>query len=205
MNLFDSVVIGCDNSLDMIKDARAIRAVLETFGLRVHLYDLTRKREALQFLAGGFSPCQYVILCCHGGDDPDAGAQINLQVVDQAGGDYDNAANWERVTVSLTPANIPDIVRGMGRTLICYACGSGREPFARAFLEAGYKAYIAPIGSGVYGNAAVLFVLGLFYHLLTASRLDDEPTCHTDHEAVSLAAEFDANTPRGTRPFRYYS
>ena len=107
--------------------------------------------------------------------------------------------------MGLTPANVPDIVQGMGRTLICYACGSGQEPFARAFLKAGYKAYIAPSGEGVYGNAGALFVIGFFYHLLTTTRLNDKPTCHTEEGAVALAAEFDANTPRGTRPFHYYS
>ncbi len=205
MKLFESVVIGCDNSPDMIRDARTIRAVLETFGLRVHLYDLTRKREALQFLAGEIPQCDYVVLCSHGWNDPDEGAQISLQVVDQADGDYDNAAHWESVTLGLTPANIPDMAQGMGRTLICYACGSGREPFAQAFLKAGYKAYIAPRGDGVYGNAGVLFIIGLFYHLMTATRIGDEPTCHTDQEAVALAAALDANTPRGTCAFHYYS
>ena len=40
MKLFDSVVIGCDNSAYSFQAANAIRTTLESFGLRVHLYDL---------------------------------------------------------------------------------------------------------------------------------------------------------------------
>ncbi len=205
MKLFDTVVIGCDNSPDMIKDARAIRAALEVFGLRVYLYDLTRRRETLQFLAGEIPSCEYVVLCCHGSSDRDGSPQIGLQVVDQRDGDYDKGDGWEQVEFGLTPANIPAIVGGNGRTLICYACGAGGEAFAQAFLNAGCRAYIAAGGRGAYANAAVLFVIGFFYHLVTATRIDDEPTSHTDAEAVLLASAMDADYPRGTRAFHYFS
>lgn len=92
----------------------------------------------------------------------------------------------------------------MGRTLNCLACGSGQESFAQAFFQAGYKAYIAPRGDGAYANAGVLFVLGFFYHLLTAARLGDNPTNYTNQEAVALAATIDADYTRGTRAFHYH-
>jgi len=135
------------------------------------------------------------------GRDSDGGAQLDLKVVDQVDGDYDNPRGWERVTLDLTPANIPEYVKGMGRTLVCLACGAGQESFAQAFLKAGYKGYIAPQGNYINANAAMLFVIAFFYHLLTESRIEDEPTRYTDQEAVALASALDADYPRGTRIF----
>jgi hypothetical protein len=201
MKLFESsVVIGCDQSPDQIKDARAIRAVLESFGLRVHLYDLTRKRDALQFLAGEIADCEYVVLCCHGGP----GDMIKLRMSDQKDGDYDCPDGWEIIDFALTADNIPDHVRGRGRTLLCVACAAGQETLAQAFFMAGYRAYIASSQS-VLGWAGILFVIGFFYHLITANRIDDAPTSYTDAEAVSLASRMDAQCARGTLPFRYFT
>lgn len=110
MKLFNSVVIGCDNSTYSFQAANAIRAALESFGLRVHLYDLVQKQDTLKFLAGVIPECDDVIFCCHGDNDVNGGAQIAFQVVDQADGDYSQANGWERVKFALTPANIPCIV-----------------------------------------------------------------------------------------------
>ena len=204
MKLYKSVVICCDKSPKLFQDATAIRAALEALGLRVHLYDLAQKRGALEFLAGAMPECDYVVLFCHGGRDSDGRPQLTLNVVDQVDGDYDNPRGWERVTLGLTPANIPEYVKGMGRTLVCVACGAGQEPFAQAFLKAGYTGYIAPQGNYINANAAMVFVVAFFYHLLTESRIEDEPTRYTDQEAVALAAALDADYPRGTRVFHYY-
>ncbi len=51
----------------------------------------------------------------------------------------------------------------------------------------------------------MLFVIAFFYHLLTESRIDDAPTCYMDRKAVALASALDADYPRGTRTFHYYS
>ena len=205
MKLYQSVVICCDKSAKIFQDATAIRAALEAFGLRVHLYDLAQKRSTLELLAGVMPECDYVVLLCHGGRSSDGEAQLNLKVVDQKDGDYDNPNGWEVVNVSLTPANIPEYVNGKGRTLICLSCGAGQETFAEAFLKAGFAGYIASQGNYIYANAAMLFVITFFYHLLTESRIDDAPTYYTDREAVALASALDADYPRGTRTFHYYS
>ncbi len=206
MKLYESVVICCDKVSKQFQDATAVRAALEAFGVRVHLYDLAQKRGALEFFAGAMPECKYVVLFCHGATNADGEWQLGLQVVDQVDGDYDNRRGWERVTVGLTPANIPDLVRGMGRTLICLGCGAGRESFAQAFLKAGYRAYIAPEGNYVNANAAMLFVIGFFYHLLTEGRLEDRRVGLTDQDSVTLASVLDADYhPCGTRAFHYYS
>ena len=143
MKLYQSVVICCDKSDQEFQDATAIRAALEAFGLRVHLYALTQKRSALEALAGAIPDCDYVVLLCHGGQDADGSPRLDLKVVDQKDGDYANPNGWEVVNLSLTPANIPEYVNGKGRTLICLSCGAGREAFAEAFFKAGFTGYIA--------------------------------------------------------------
>ena len=105
----------------------------------------------------------------------------------------------------MTPANIPEYVNGKGSTLICLSCGAGQEAFAEAFLKAGFAGYIAAEGNDIYANAAMLCVIAFSYHLLTARRLDDAPTYYTDREAAALASALDADYPRGTRTFHYYS
>ncbi len=205
MKLYDAVVIIHDHSSDLSQEVGAIRAALEAFDLRVHLYELVQKRNALEVLAGAIPECEYVILCCHGGRHQDGGPQISLKLIDQVDGDYSKNGGWEGVTVGLTPANIPDYFSGNGRTLICLACGSGQEPFAPAFLKSGYQAYIAPRGKGVEVNATVLFVIGFFYHMMAATRGDNESFHHTAQEAVALAAEADADFTQGTRTFHYFS
>lgn len=205
MKLYDSMVMIHDNSPDLASDISAVRASLEAFGLRVHLYDLVQKQNALEVLAGAIPECEYVILWCHGGRHPDGERQLSFRVIDQVDGDYGKSRGWEGVTVSLTPANIPDYFNGNGRTLICIACGSGQDTFAQAFRECGYKAYIAPRGNGVHMNAAVLFIIGFFYHLMAGTRLDAEPFHHTAEEAVALAAQADTNYTEGTCTFHYYA
>ncbi len=205
MKMYRSVVICCDKSAKIFQDATAIRAALEAFGARVHLYDLAQKRSAMEMLAGTMPDCDYVVLLCHGGQSASGEPQLNLEVVDQKNGDYDNSNDWELVNIILTPTSIPEIVSGKGRTLICLGCGAGQEPFGQAFLTAGFKDYIAPQGDYINANAAMIFVIAFFYHLLTESRIDDEPTAHTNQEAVALASALDGDYPRGTQMFRYYS
>ncbi len=77
MKLYKSVVICCDKSPKLFQDATAIRAALEAFGLRVHLYDLAQKRGALEFLAGAMPECDYVILFCHGAVTPMGARSLN--------------------------------------------------------------------------------------------------------------------------------
>lgn len=202
MKLFDSVVIACDHSPDMFSMAKAIQGVLEEFGLRVHFYRLVQKKNVLDFLARQIPACEYVVLCCHGrGSDDDM--NITLQVVDQVDGEYDNPNGWDLITFKLTPANIPQYIKDAQGTFISLACGSGREPFAKAFLESGYKSYIAPVLRSYNGDAAVLFTIGLFYHLLASDRDFDKRT-YTDKEAVERAAALDSDFELGTRVFRYY-
>jgi hypothetical protein len=78
---------------------------------------------------------------------------------------------------------------------------SGREPIARAFLDAGCKAYIAPL-TPVDQDSDALFIIGFFYHLLSEER--DPTLACADEEAVRRAASIDTAFKEGTHVFRYF-
>ena len=198
--MFDSVVVACDQwSLDI---ATAIRASLELFRLRVHLYFCVQKQNVLDVLAGNIPASEYVVLCTHGIDtegvdiaSPDT-YQAGFKVVDRIDGE------WRTIWFALTPSVIPDLVKLPGRTVLSTGCASGREPLAREFVSSGCRAYLGPV-EDVDQDACALFAIGFFYHLLSIDR-DSEIRC-TDQEAAERAAQFDRHARSGTHLFRYYT
>ena len=202
MRAFENVTVVCD--WKTVEDAIAVRAVLESFRLRVQFLRLVQRRQVFDFFAGrGVSDCSYTVLVCHG-TGTDADPTIRLQVVDQVTGDPYAPEGWEVATVELSAATIADTVTAARGTLVSTACGSGREPLAAAFLAAGYDAYVAPVGRYHDSDAAVLFVAGFFYHLLAEDR-DYAATAYTEVEAVRRAASIDRDSRFGTGVFRHYS
>lgn len=204
MKPFETVTVVCDQGGGMQRLAQSIRAFLEGQGLHVHFYNLVQKRDVLKLLAGQFPPTRYTVICCHGGESPETGKQFSFEVVHQKDDDYENPNGWERITFALTPANIAQYVGGEGRTFLSIACGSGHEDFARAFLEAGCDAFIAPRAGYVDSAASVLFVAGFFYFLLAESR-DEERVIYSEEEAVQRASGMDADYTYGTRSFFCYT
>ena len=179
MKMFDRVAIACDQGhLDV---ALSIRAALELFRLRVDFHFCVQKRNILDFLAGQIPRAEYVVLCAFGSDSraPIEEISMGMDAVDLIEG------KWTGVRVPLTPENIPTLVNLPGRTVINLGCNSGLEPFANAFLEAGCKAYVGPDGP-VDQDAAALFAISFFYHLLSSER-DPSLACG-DEEAVQRAA-----------------
>lgn len=138
------VVIGCDYTPEMRQQAEILRGVLEAFSIRVHLYHFVHYRNVVEFLKGQIPECDYVILCCHGVGATEEDMRFNLQVIRQSDDQDERKDGWQQVTFNLTPKNVSEYVQNPKGTLICTACGSGREAWANAFLAAGYKAYIAP-------------------------------------------------------------
>ena len=145
LRLFTRVAIACDRT--MLKDAHALRGMLEAFGLQVDFYYFVQKRQILDFFAQPRKLRLYGYLLprfwCETAED----MHLRLEVVDQEDGDYDTPGDegWDHVVVELTPAKIAEYVQNREGTLLSTACGSGREPLAEAFLKSGYQSYIAPI------------------------------------------------------------
>lgn len=204
MKFFETVTVVCDQGGGMQSLAQSVRTFLEGQGLHVQFYNLVQKRDVLKFLAGEFPLTRYSVICCHGDEQAETGKQLSFQVVHQKDDDYENPAGWERISFGLTPANIPQYVRGNGRSFISLACGSGHKDFAHAFLKAGCNAFIAPRGAYVDSNASVLFTAGFFYFLLAEAR-DAERISYSEAEAVQRAAAIDTDYTLGTRPFHYYA
>lgn len=200
---YNHVVIGCDYTPEMRQQAEILRSVLEGFSIRVHLYHFVHYRNVIEFLKGQIPECDYVILCCHGVGDTEEEMKFNLQVVRQADDDDERKDGWQRVTFNLTPKNIAEYVENPKGTLICMACGSGREAWVNSFLAAGYKAYIAPVEDYVDWDASILFLTSFFYHLMMPTR-DYTNRVFTPQQAVDAASQADAHYKYGTRLFQYF-
>src|SRR5215207_1589363 len=174
-----------------------LRSFLEEFGLRVDLYRLYQKRNVEDFFAGRGVPkeCRYTGLCGHG---PDADPKIRLK-----DGDPDAVEGWEPRPFDLSKGNVPGLVTAPRGVLVAGGCGAGREPLARAFLEAGYDSYVGATEDYVDRDSALLFTIGFFYYLLADER-DYAPRTFTDREAAERAAAMDCEFELGTRPYRYW-
>lgn len=205
MERFSSVVLACDD--DMLRQAMALRAVLEQFGLRVHFYHLIQKGHLLDFLAGARVKSDYTVLCCHGICTEEDGPHLLLNVIEQAlpetpqdSGD----GEWHTVFLRLTPALLSKHLKKGHGTFISTGCSTGQQEMAEVFLNAGYSAYIG-CANNIDAGSGTLFVLGFFHHLLAGER--DLPTeTYDDQEAVERARSIDSGAIEwGTNGFRYFT
>ena len=194
-NTNSRVVIAYDMNLENFQMATAIRGVLEFYGLQVTLVWLNDKQDAIYFFAGYAIKADYTILCAHGIGKEN---RIWLMVVEKiAGTEY----RYEEVEFNLTPDNIGEYVKNAGGMFITTACDSGCEEFAKAFLDAGYRAFIAPCVA-VDLSSAVMFICGFFCNTLAHDR-DIHKATYTEREAVERAAAIKP-FPDGTAAFRYF-
>jgi len=196
-----SVAIIGDGAAGNFQQAAAIRSVLESFSIKVYFYQLLQQQNLLDFLAGNYADCDYVIWYCYGCPN-EQGSQINFQVVHQQDNDYDNKSNWQRQTIGLTPNNLAEYIKNPKGTLICGAA-FGSE-WAEALLKAGYQACILPTTADIACNAKMLFLTGFFYYL-TMHGLDYyQGQKFTPQAAVKYAAAMDKHYEGGTKLFHYY-
>jgi hypothetical protein len=201
MKLFDHVAIAGSSEAT---DPLVLRSVLEEFGLRVHLYRFYQRRNVEDFFAGKGVPseCRYTVLCAHG-HGPDDDPKIRFEVVDQVDGDPTAVEGWEPYDFDLSKDNIPELVTAPRGTLVAGGCGAGREPLAKAFLEAGYEGYVGATENYVDGDSALLFTIGFFSPLLAAER-DCAPRTFNDAEATERASQMDKDFAMGTLAYRYW-
>jgi len=190
MDMFDSVVIAYDpTTFDL---AMPMRSMLELYRLYVHMYYCCQKRNVLDVLAGNVPDAQYVILVAGGCDreELDRGGCISFRrLVEQVDG------KWRPSEVRLFPEDVPGLVSLDGRTVIAIGCHTGCEPLARAFLDAGCKAYLGPT-EAIDQNSTTMFVCAIFHYLLA------EPPDQLDvREAVVRARQIDSQTAS----YRLYS
>jgi hypothetical protein len=189
MEMFDSVVVAygpCTFDLAM-----PIRAMLELFRLRVHTYYCCQKQNLLDVLAGQVPDTGYVVLVLGGGHDEDlerGGCISCRELVEPIAGE------WRATDVKLFPEDIRRTVNLPGRTVLCVGCHAGIEPLAKAFIESGCRAYIAPTES-IDQNSTTMFVCAFFHYLMA-----EPPDRMTEREAVERARNIDSQTAS----YRYY-
>jgi len=189
MEMFDSVVVAYGPSTFDL--AMPIRAMLELYRLRVHAYYCCQKQNLLDVLAGKVPAGDYVVLVFGGGhdDDLDRGGCISCpRLVEPVGGE------WRSTDVKLFPEDIRRTVNLAGRTVLCIGCNAGWEPLAKAFLDSGCRAYIAPTAS-IDQNSTTMFACAFFHYLMA-----DPPDRLPDREAVERASHIDSQTAS----YRYF-
>ena len=210
LRMFTPVAIVCDRT--MLREAHALRGVLESFALQVDFHYFIQKRQILDFFAQSRNYA-YTIIFCHGSGKTAEDMHLRLEVVDQEAGDYDTPGDegWDFVVVELTPAKIAEYVQNRDGTLLSTACGSGREPLAEAFLKSGYRSYIAPVHlddpEEIYVDldSSLVFFTNFFYYLMDGVDRDYSTTTYTEQEAVEKASQLDPDFRFGTKIFRRYT
>jgi hypothetical protein len=192
VKLGDKVGIVGDHTL--IEEARAIRAALESFRLRVELHRLVQRWQADDFFGRRARDYDYLVLCAHGTEE-----RIKLEVIEPK---KENPGLGDMVGYLLKPATIPDQLTGFRGTLVPTACASGLEPFGAAFLKAGCRAYLGPTDYADLASAT-LYVIGFFYFLQYEGALPS-PEKYTIAEAAEAARQLDRRAKLGTKLWRLY-
>lgn len=202
MKFLDHVAIGARSQA---ATPLILQSVLQQFGIRTHLYRFYQTEHVVGFFARKGVPdeVRFTILCAHAGGPADNPA-IHYDLVEQKDGDVTSPYGWEDYDLEISKNTIPELVTDARGTLVAMGCGAGREPLARAFLEAGYEGYVGATEEYIDGDSAFVFTVNLFYHLMAEER-DFAPKAHTVAEAVELAALTDPDFAEGTRPYRYWS
>lgn len=210
LRMFTPVAVVCDRT--MLREADALRHVLETFRLQVDFHYFVQKRQILHFFSQPRNYA-YTVIFCHGSGKTEEDMHLRLEVVDQEDGDYDTPGDegWDDIVVELTPARIVEYVNNREGTLLSTACGSGREPLANAFLNSGYHSYIAPVmhddPDEIYVDldSSFVFFTTFFYYLMDGVDRDYSTTSYTEQEAVEKAAQLDPYFRFGTKIFKRYT
>jgi len=196
VNAFEPVVLISDETA--LGTDLAIQRTLETLCVNVYrLYLGGVMQNAVDVLSGKIPDSEWVILSSHGlgrtdkPDEPPEEMEMGFHI---AGREF-----------VLTPQNICRQVRLPGRKIIAQGCGNGREPFGRAFLDAGCSVYIGANAS-VDQTSSVLFTSLFFYHLLKPNGTPIPPhgkpaRIFTEQQAFERARSVDDETGL----FRYYT
>jgi len=189
MEIFDSVVVAYDpTAFDL---AMPIRGMLELYRLYVHMYYCCQKRNILDVLTGKIPKADYVVLVGHGAAPEEVargGAITFMRPADEIEG------TWQEVDFRLFPEDVPQFVNLKGRVVISLGCNSGHGPLARAFLDAGCRAYIGPAAT-IDQNSTTLFACTFFHYMMA-----EPPDRLAEREAFERARQIDSQAAN----YRYY-
>lgn len=142
--------------------ALALRAVVETWGMPVHLTHIGNTRQLVERLQQPVVIPRYLLLECHG--------IVDGLALPELAPELERLQPYHR---ALTPANVREFVQVPGATVINTGCSLGTEAFALAFIQGGARTYIGA-DSDPSGDGALLYVLRLFYGLQCQGLAFDE-------------------------------
>lgn len=153
-------------------EPEAMRQALENFGYTVILKMVGRPRDLTEILEGAFPiDFNYLILSCHG----EAGSIVMPELDERIYLPNEHRGNF-------SAAEIARSMRLEGKTIINSGCTTGSKEMCNVFSQK--NIYIAP-RDYVEGNAAVFFMIHLFYELSKGTPLV---------EAVAKARQTDGET-----------
>jgi hypothetical protein len=131
--------------------ALALRSVLESYGITIHLRSAARASQVVRLLNGSTPLSEHVILMCHGVEEG-----IHLPELSPV------LAAEEHYKGPLSAANLREFLRLPDRFVLNTGCSLGKPEYADAFLSAGCQAYVGPTGDPE-GDAALFYALHFFY------------------------------------------
>ncbi|WP_334077188.1 delta-aminolevulinic acid dehydratase [Paenibacillus sanfengchensis] len=146
-----ALVCGPDNDMEM----QAMRAALELFGVRVFTYWIGRPDDLISVLNGEdlYPGTDLIVLHFHG----DEGKMIMPELGEDVYEDGEPRGDFG-------PDEIRRYAKLEGKTVFGNGCTLGDPALARAFLDGGCRIYIGP-DDYPEGNAALMFMLRLFYEM----------------------------------------
>lgn len=160
--------------IDVESGQAALAAALEAFGLRVRRTAVGQARHIVAALSDT-PAADFVVLQCHG----DEGAIVLPELAEEV-------ERYQPFHGRITPADLRAFARFDGTVVIATGCDTGHPDLARAVLDCGATAYIAPDGAP-FAYASVVAPLLLFYEITEMRDLDEAVqrlTAHDDELAM---------------------
>jgi hypothetical protein len=141
-------------------ESEAVRAGLEQLGVRTRRSVVGQSRHLVAALTEE-SSADVVLLLCHGD-----GGDIVLEEL------ADEHERHQPFHGRVTPDDLRGFARLDGRVVIATGCETGDPSLARAFLDCGASAYVAPTGAP-FGYASYFAPVFLFYELVEKRSLEE--------------------------------
>lgn len=167
-------------AVDDIEQALTYRSVLECFFLRVNLYQIGETRDLIRFLGGKHNLSEWIVIFAHGIEQGLALPELHPALEKKQ--PYHKA---------IGPSDFREFLRLPNKLVINTGCSLGKPHCARAFLDAGCRAYIGARGDPD-GDSALFYVIHFFYER------------HCRHKSVGEAHRRAAGYDSQTRVFRLY-
>jgi len=175
-----NVAVVCGPNCEL--ETQAIRSALECFGARVFTYWAGRPYDFIFVLTGEdlYPDTDMIFLSFHGDEGKFVMPELAEEVY-EAGepvGDFG-------------PDEIKRFARLKEKIVIANGCTLGEPGMAKAFMDAGCKAYIGP-DDYPDGNAALMFAIRLFYEMIQ------------NRKSVKEAFDLAQSTDKEMSMYRFY-